>query len=47
VVGVVAASHFIPKSLTEKMREISQAFGGLQAAQDPEEADQVSYMMAS
>ena len=26
VIGVVAASHFIPKSLTTKMREISQAF---------------------
>ena len=26
VVGIVVASHFIPKSLTVKMREISQAF---------------------
>jgi len=26
VIGIVVASHFIPKSLTTKMREISQAF---------------------
>ena len=46
VVGVVAASHFIPKSLTEKMREISQAFVDYKQLKILRKPIKFSYMMA-
>ncbi len=46
VVGVVAASHFIPKSLTAKMREISQAFVDYKQLKILRKPIKTSYMMA-
>jgi two-component system nitrogen regulation sensor histidine kinase NtrY len=46
VVGVVAASHFIPKSLTAKMREISQAFVEYKQLKILKRPIKFSYMMA-
>jgi two-component system nitrogen regulation sensor histidine kinase NtrY len=46
VVGVVVASHFIPKSLTVKMREISQAFVEYKQLKILKKPIQSSYMMA-
>ena len=46
VVGVVAASHFIPKSLTTKMREISQAFVDYKQLKILKKPIKTSYMMA-
>ena len=46
VVGVVAASHFIPKSLTGKMREISQAFVEYKQLKVLKKPIKFSYMMA-
>jgi two-component system, NtrC family, nitrogen regulation sensor histidine kinase NtrY len=46
VVGVVAASHFIPKSLTVKMREISQAFVEYKQLKILKRPIKFSYMMA-
>jgi two-component system nitrogen regulation sensor histidine kinase NtrY len=46
VVGVVAASHFIPKSLTVKMREISQAFVEYKQLKILKKPIKFSYMMA-
>ena len=46
VVGVVAASHFIPKSLTTKMREISQAFVDYKQLKTQKKPIKTSYMMA-
>jgi two-component system nitrogen regulation sensor histidine kinase NtrY len=46
VIGVVAASHFIPKSLTAKMREISQAFLDYKQLKIWKKPIKTSYMMA-
>ena len=46
MVGVVAASHFIPKSLTAKMREISQAFVEYKQLKILKKPIKSSYMMA-
>ncbi len=46
VIGVVAASHFIPKSLTTKMREISQAFVDYKQLKVLKKPIKTSYMMA-
>jgi two-component system nitrogen regulation sensor histidine kinase NtrY len=46
VVGVVAASHFIPKSLMAKMREISQAFVEYRQLKILKKPIKFSYMMA-
>jgi two-component system nitrogen regulation sensor histidine kinase NtrY len=46
VVGIVAASHFIPKSLTVKMREISQAFVEYKQLKILKKPIKFSYMMA-
>jgi two-component system, NtrC family, nitrogen regulation sensor histidine kinase NtrY len=46
VMGVVAASHFIPKSLTTKMREISQAFVDYKQLKILKKPIKTSYMMA-
>jgi two-component system nitrogen regulation sensor histidine kinase NtrY len=46
VVGVVVASHFIPKSLTVKMREISQAFVEYKQLKILKKPIKSSYMMA-
>lgn len=46
VVGIVVASHFIPKSLTVKMREISQAFVEYKQLKILKRPIKFSYMMA-
>ncbi len=46
VVAVVVASHFIPKSLTVKMREISQAFVEYKQLKILKKPIKFSYMMA-
>jgi two-component system nitrogen regulation sensor histidine kinase NtrY len=46
VVGVVAASYFIPKSLTTKMRGISQAFVEYKQLKILKKPIKTSYMMA-
>ena len=46
VVGIVAASHFIPKSLTVKMHEISQAFVEYKQLKILKRPIKFSYMMA-
>ena len=46
VAGVVAASYFIPKSLTAKMREISQAFVEYKQLKILKKPIKTSYMMA-
>jgi two-component system nitrogen regulation sensor histidine kinase NtrY len=46
VVAVVAASHFVPKSLTAKMREISQAFVEYKQLKVLKKPIKTSYMMA-
>jgi len=46
VVGAVAASHFIPKSLTVKMREISQAFVEYKQMKILKKPIKFSYIMA-
>jgi two-component system nitrogen regulation sensor histidine kinase NtrY len=46
VVGVVAASHFIPKSLMVKMHEISQAFVEYKQLKILKKPIKFSYMMA-
>jgi len=46
VIGAVAASHFIPKSLTAKMREISQAFVEYKQTKILKKPIKFSYMMA-
>lgn len=46
VVGVVVASHFIPKSLTAKMRGISQAFVEYKQLKILKKPIKFSYMMA-
>ncbi|MGD0914954.1 MAG: ATP-binding protein [Thermodesulfobacteriota bacterium] len=46
VVGVVAASHFIPKSLTVKMRKISQAYVEYKQLKILKRPIKFSYMMA-
>jgi len=46
VVGVVAASHFIPKSITAKMQEISQAFVEYKQLKILKKPIKFSYMMA-
>jgi len=46
VIGVVAASYFIPKSLTTKMREISQAFVDYKQLKVLKRPIKTSYMMA-
>src|SRR4030043_9844 len=46
VMGVVAASHFIPKSLTVKMREISHAFVEYKQLKILKKPIKFSYMMA-
>ncbi|MGO8990201.1 MAG: ATP-binding protein [bacterium] len=46
VVGVIVASHFIPKSLTVKMREISQAFVEYKQLKVLKKPIKFSYMMA-
>jgi two-component system nitrogen regulation sensor histidine kinase NtrY len=46
VIGVVAASYFIPKSLTTKMREISQAFVDYKQLKILKKPIKTSYMMA-
>src|SRR4030066_1500237 len=46
VMGVVAASHFIPKSLTAKMREISHAFVEYKQLKILKKPIKFSYMMA-
>src|SRR4030043_111841 len=46
VMGIVAASHFIPKSLTVKMREISQAFVEYKQLKILKKPIKFSYMMA-
>ncbi len=45
VIGVVAASYFIPKSLTTKMREISQAFLDYKRDKTQKKLFKTSYMM--
>jgi two-component system nitrogen regulation sensor histidine kinase NtrY len=46
VIGVVVASHFIPKSITAKMREISQAFVEYKQLKILKKPIKFSYMMA-
>jgi len=46
VVAIVVASHFIPKSLTVKMREISQAFVEYKQLKILKKPIKFSYMMA-
>ena len=46
VAGIVVASHFIPKSLTAKMREISQAFVEYKHLKILKNPIKFSYMMA-
>jgi len=46
IAGVVVASHFIPKSLTAKMREISQAFVDYKQLKVLKKPIKFSYMMA-
>ncbi len=46
VIGVVAASHFLPKSLAGKMREISQAFVDYKQLKVLKKPIKFSYMMA-
>ena len=46
VVGIVAATHFIPKSLTAKMHEISQAFVEYKQLKILKRPIKFSYMMA-
>ncbi len=46
VVGIIAASYFIPKSLTVKMREISQAFVEYKQLKILKKPIKFSYMMA-
>jgi two-component system nitrogen regulation sensor histidine kinase NtrY len=46
VVGIIVASHFIPKSLTVKMREISQAFVEYKQLKILKKPIKFSYMMA-
>jgi two-component system nitrogen regulation sensor histidine kinase NtrY len=46
VIGIVVASHFIPKSLTTKMREISQAFVEYKQLKILKKPIKFSYMMA-
>ena len=46
VVGITVASHFIPKSLTVKMREISQAFVEYKQLKILKKPIKFSYMMA-
>ena len=46
VVGIIVASHFIPKSLTAKMREISQAFVEYKQSKIWKKSIKFSYMMA-
>ena len=46
VIGVVAASHFIPKSLSGKMREISQAFVDYKQLKVLKKPIKFSYMTA-
>jgi two-component system nitrogen regulation sensor histidine kinase NtrY len=46
VVGIVVASHFIPKSLTVKMHEISQAFVEYKQLKILKRPIKFSYMMA-
>jgi two-component system nitrogen regulation sensor histidine kinase NtrY len=46
VIGVVAASHFIPKSLSAKMREISKAFVEYKQLKILKKPIKFSYMMA-
>jgi two-component system nitrogen regulation sensor histidine kinase NtrY len=46
VAGIVVASHFIPKSLTVKMREISQAFVEYKQLKILKKPIKFSYMMA-
>jgi two-component system nitrogen regulation sensor histidine kinase NtrY len=46
VAGIVVASHFIPKSLTVKMREISQAFVEYKHLKILKKPIKFSYMMA-
>jgi len=46
VLGVVAASHFIPKSITEKMRGISKAFLEYKEQKVWKRSIKFSYMMA-
>ncbi len=46
IVAVVAASHFVPKSLTNKMREISQAFVDYKQLKILKKPIKTSYMMA-
>jgi two-component system nitrogen regulation sensor histidine kinase NtrY len=46
VMGIVAASHFIPKSLTAKMHEISQAFVEYKQLKILKRPIKFSYMMA-
>jgi len=46
VVGIVVASHFVPKSLTVKMHEISQAFMDYKQLKILKKPIKFSYMMA-
>jgi two-component system nitrogen regulation sensor histidine kinase NtrY len=46
VIGIVVASHFIPKSLTVKMHEISQAFVEYKQLKILKKPIKFSYMMA-
>jgi two-component system nitrogen regulation sensor histidine kinase NtrY len=46
VIGIIVASHFIPKSLTVKMREISQAFVEYKQLKILKKPIKFSYMMA-
>jgi two-component system nitrogen regulation sensor histidine kinase NtrY len=46
VMGIIAASHFIPKSLTVKMREISHAFVEYKQLKILKKPIKFSYMMA-
>jgi two-component system nitrogen regulation sensor histidine kinase NtrY len=46
VIGVVAASHFIPKSVTEKMKGISKAFLDYKEQKVWKKSIKFSYMMA-
>jgi two-component system nitrogen regulation sensor histidine kinase NtrY len=46
IVGVIAASHFLPRSLTGKMREISQAYVEYKQLKILKKPIKSSYMMA-
>jgi two-component system nitrogen regulation sensor histidine kinase NtrY len=46
IVGVIAASHFLPRSLTGKMREISQAYVEYKQLKVLKKPIKSSYMMA-